>query len=76
MLTHALIHSYTHSLTHTHNTHITLTHTHTHTHTHREMITTQLAPSHIPHIPPSVEYMAEEVPVPIITTRNTYTHYM
>jgi len=36
-----------------------------------EMITTKLAPSHIPHIPPSVEYMAEEVPVPIITTRNT-----
>ena len=39
----------------------------------REIITSRFAPEYIPNIPPSVEYLAEEVPVPIPKTdRNQY----
>ena len=37
-----------------------------------EMITAQVAPQQIPKVPPSVEYLAEEVPVPIPRGDNTY----
>ena len=32
---------------------------------HREIITSRFAPEYFPNIPPSVEYLAEDVPVPI-----------
>lgn len=37
---------------------------------HREIITSRFAPEYFPNIPPSVEYLAEEVPVPIPKTDN------
>lgn len=36
----------------------------------REMIISRFAPEYFPHIPPSVEYMAEDVPVPIPKSEN------
>lgn len=36
----------------------------------REIITSRFAPEYIPNIPPSVEYLAEDVPVPIPKTSN------
>ena len=42
----------------------------------REMIFSKIAPELFPSIRPSVEYLAEEVPVPILSADSEYDEFM